>query len=110
MKKAVLYVFSGTGNTTLVAELYKKYLTDYETTICKIKCSKEDGYEPYPDARDFDLVGLAYPVHGFNAPKVMNDFTKLLHFSAWVTWWRTFKILIFADSDFGVAFFLAFLS
>lgn len=34
----------------------------------------------------------------------------VLHFSAWVTWWRAFKMLIFADSDFGVAFFLAFLS
>lgn len=78
MKKAVLYVFSGTGNTALVAELYKKYLTDYETTIYNVRCTKENGYDPFPDARDFDLVGLAYPVHGFNAPKIMNDFTKLL--------------------------------
>ena len=78
MKKAVLYVFSGTGNTALVAELYKKYLTDYETTIYKLHCSKENGYTAYPDPKDFDLVGLGYPVHGFNAPKVMNDFTRLL--------------------------------
>ena len=103
MKKAVLYVFSGTGNTTLVAELYKKYLTDYETTICKIKCSKEDGYEPYPDARDFDLVGLAYPVHGFNAPKVMNDFTKLLP-EIDVQNWGKKKTFIFKTSGEGLTF------
>lgn len=78
MKKAVLYVFSGTGNTALVAELYKKYLTDYETTIYNVRCTKENGYDPFPNPQNYDLVGLGFPVHGFNAPKVMNDFTKLL--------------------------------
>lgn len=78
MKKAVIYVFSGTGNTALVAELYKKYLTDYETTIYRLSSWKDHGFEAYPNPENYDLVGLAYPVHGFNAPKVMNDFTKLL--------------------------------
>ena len=38
--KAVLYVFSGTGNTRLIADLYKKYLTDYETVIFDIEIQK----------------------------------------------------------------------
>ena len=76
MKKVILYVFSGTGNTQLVAELYKKYLTDCETTIYKIHKLAEG--EEVPSPLDYDLVGLGYPVHGFNAPQVMNDFCKNL--------------------------------
>lgn len=77
MKKAIIYVFSGTGNTKLVAELYKKYLTEYETTIYQIRMQNGE-YLPYPEPDDFDLVGFGYPVHGFNAPKVMFDFCKKL--------------------------------
>jgi len=33
MKKAIIYVYSGTGNTKLVAEMYKEFLSEYETTI-----------------------------------------------------------------------------
>ena len=76
MKKVILYVFSGTGNTQLVAELYKKYLTDCETTIYKLG-KRAEGQE-IPSPRDYDLVGLGYPVHGFNAPLVMNNFCKSL--------------------------------
>jgi len=75
--RAVLYVFSGTGNTHLVAELYKKYLTDYETVIYDIR--RKDGvFEAVPDVRDFALAGFGYPIHGFNAPEIMVDFCKSL--------------------------------
>ena len=76
MKKVILYVFSGTGNTQLVAELYKKYLTDCETTIYML--GKRAEGESVPSPLDYDLVGLGYPVHGFNAPLVMNNFCKCL--------------------------------
>lgn len=76
MKKVILYVFSGTGNTQLVAELYKKYLTDCETTIYML--GKHAEGESVPSPLDYDLVGLGYPVHGFNAPQVMNNFCKSL--------------------------------
>ncbi len=76
MKKAILYVFSGTGNTALVAELYKKYFSDYETVIYNIHKTGEE--ETVPQPADFDLVGIGYPVHGFNAPQIVNDFCKSL--------------------------------
>ena len=77
MKKAIIYFFSGTGNTALVAALYKKYFSDYEVELFQIKMVDKK-YVDFPSPDDFDLVGFAYPIHGFNAPKVMNDFTKLL--------------------------------
>ena len=78
--KAVLYVFSGTGNTRLVADLYKKYLTNYETVIYDIKIQKDsaDDFLPPPNPLEFDLAGFGYPIHGFNAPEIMVNFCKSL--------------------------------
>ena len=77
MKKALIYVFSGTGNTMLVAGLYKKFLTDYETTIYQIRMEGKK-FLPYPDAEEFDLIGFGHPVYGFNVPLPMNDFCNQL--------------------------------
>ena len=84
MKKAVIYVFSGTGNTRLVADLYKKNLSEYETTIYDVKMKKigEDSlrfeFDPFPDPNEFDLIGFGHPVYGFNIPKPFDDFINLL--------------------------------
>ena len=71
--KAILYVFSGTGNTYAVAELYKKYL-NAEVTVHRI--SKTSGDYPSPD--DYDLIGVGYPIHAFCAPEPILDFVKAL--------------------------------
>lgn len=97
MKKAVIYVFSGTGNTKLVAEMYKKYLTDYETTIYLVRMNRIEkapelvpgtitlqkknakfAYYNVPDPENFDLIGFGNPVHGFNTPSAMYDFICLM--------------------------------
>ncbi len=79
MKRCVIYVFSGTGNTKLCADLYKKYfeLLGVETEVFSVRM-KDRKYVEYPDPASFDLAGFAFPVHGFNCPKVMNDFVKQL--------------------------------
>lgn len=98
LKKAVIYVYSGTGNTLLVAQLFKKYFEGYETTIHQVRMNrlenppKDDSeteitlmkkgskfaFFNVPDPNEFDLVGFGYPVHGFNTPSAMYDFIKLL--------------------------------
>lgn len=79
MLKCIIYVFSGTGNTRLCAELYKKYFAPLgiETEIFSIGM-KDKSFISYPDPMNFDLIGFGFPVHGFNCPKVMNDFVKQL--------------------------------
>lgn len=77
MKKAIIYAFSGTGNTLLIANEYKEKLIGYEVDIYRIEM--EGGiYKPFPTPAIYDLVGFAYPIHAFNCPKVMTDFVKLL--------------------------------
>lgn len=76
MKKAIIYVFSGTGNTKKACEIYKREFekSGVETTLYAVK----KGFENLPNPNDFDYAGFAYPVHGFNAPYIMLDLAKAL--------------------------------
>lgn len=74
MANAVIYVFSGTGNTQKACELYKQEFENQgvDTTIYKIKA----GFVDMPNPNEYDCVGIAYPIHGFNAPKIVLDFAR----------------------------------
>lgn len=76
MKNAIIYVFSGTGNTKKACDIYKSEFekNGVETTLYTVK----KGFENLPDPNNFDHVGFAYPIHGFNAPYIMLDLAKAL--------------------------------
>lgn len=74
-KKAVIYCFSGTGNTLKAAKEYKKIFEEnnVETYIFNVG----DNFDDMPSPKDYDYVGIAYPIHGFNAPYPIFDLIKL---------------------------------
>lgn len=74
MKKAIIYVFSGTGNTQKACDLYKAQFekNGVETTVFRLA----KGFAGLPDPNDYDYVGIAYPIHGFNAPSIILDLAK----------------------------------
>ena len=74
-KKAVIYCFSGTGNTEKAAKEYKKIFEEngVETLLYNVG----DNFDNMPNPKDYDYVGLAYPIHGFNAPYPIFDLIKL---------------------------------
>ena len=76
MKNAIIYVFSGTGNTKKACDIYKSEFekNGVETTLYTVK----KGFENLPDPNNFDYVGFAYPIRGFNAPYIMLDLAKAL--------------------------------
>lgn len=76
MKNAVIYVFSGTGNTKKICDLYKAAfeLNGVATTLYEVR-GDLDGI---PSPQVYDLVGFAYPIHGFNAPHIMLSLAKAL--------------------------------
>lgn len=76
MKNAIIYMFSGTGNTKRACDIYKQEFekNGVNTTIFTLK----KGFENLPNPNEFDCVGFAYPVHGFNAPAIMLDLAKAL--------------------------------
>ena len=91
-------------------QIPRNFPAKVKKTIRKAPCRKV--YPPFPGhLRRQETLSFDTPeIISFSRRDVKRSGKQVLHFSAWVTWWRAFKMLIFADSDFGVAFFLAFLS
>lgn len=73
MKRAAFYSFSATGNTKRICGLFAEALEKegYFTEYIAIRADAE-----YAPPSEFDLVFVAYPVHGFSAPRIMVDFVK----------------------------------
>ncbi|MDE7380305.1 MAG: EFR1 family ferrodoxin [Clostridia bacterium] len=73
MKIAIFY-FSGTGNTKKVADEYKKAFEEKgETcTLFPLPLTQE------VDFSEYDLIGVGYPIHSFNAPQLVLQFAKSL--------------------------------
>lgn len=71
MKKILMCVFSGTGNTRKIANLFSDEFikNGVETTIVDIKKGAR-----IESVDDFDAVGVCYPIHGFNAPYNVLEF------------------------------------
>lgn len=67
--KAIIYVFSGTGNTAKAAEFFADRLTERGVSV-KLRKIEDGGYE------EGDIVGIAYPIHAFSAPKNVLDFIR----------------------------------
>ncbi len=96
MKKAIIYIFSGTDNTYIAsemvanallevniqAELYRICTKDsdlYDKELDRSNfayISDEFGYVPNPN--NYDIAGFAYPIHGFNSPQFFLRFVKHL--------------------------------
>lgn len=73
--QAIIYYFSGTGNTEMVCRKFQQQLQNHgvECTLCPMSLC-----ETAPNPNEFDLVGFAYPVHGFNAPYIVYKFVRNL--------------------------------
>ena len=67
--KTVLYYFSGTGNTLMLARLLAQELDNTEI----INIVSYDASAPPPQA---DAIGILFPVYAFGLPKIMHDFVK----------------------------------
>jgi len=76
--KAIIYTFSGTGNTFLTSDFIADELRklDYEVMQCKIEESVHDNL--FPELKNTDHVIIGYPIHAFNAPKIVVEFVKKL--------------------------------
>ncbi len=76
MKKAVLYVFSGTGNTRIAADFVAEALSrrGIRTTVWDVRVP----FSNAPDPNGFDIAGFGYPIHAFNTPQFFLRFAKTL--------------------------------
>lgn len=74
--KVLLCVFSGTGNTLIATHNLEKEFIDngYDVDIYIVNRP----YKDIPDCNNYDLIGLGYPIHAFNAPQIFVRFCKKL--------------------------------
>ncbi|WP_150268745.1 EFR1 family ferrodoxin [Paenibacillus tepidiphilus] len=71
---AIIFYFSGTGNTELIARGYAEALRrrNLQTELCRI----EDllGGRQCVDFTSYGLIGIGHPVYGFGAPRLVETF------------------------------------
>ncbi len=75
MSNILICYFSGTGNTKKVVKEFAKNMQNFGATVTLHNI--EDG-EIKQDLNNFDHIGIAYPIHAFNAPEIVLDFAKTL--------------------------------
>ena len=73
MRTAIFY-FSGTGNTERVV---KTWLSALDTEGIEAEAFRIEDATAV-DLAAYDKLGIAYPVHAFNAPEIVLDFAKKL--------------------------------
>lgn len=72
--KVAIYYFSGSGNTEITV---KKWKTEAEKNNVELNLFRiEDIKEEEVDVSSYDKIGIAYPIHAFNAPKNILTFAK----------------------------------
>ncbi len=76
MKKVCIFVFSGTGMTRYVVD---KITQELEALDVAVDCYPiETAQIERIPLGAYDLLGIAYPVHAFNAPQIVINFAKQL--------------------------------
>ena len=78
MKSVAIYYFSGTGNTSIVADMIKDELSKYQYEVDLIRIEDVLKNNLKPDLEKYDFVALGSPVIAFGAPKIMLDFIRIL--------------------------------
>ncbi len=73
--KVLLCYFSGTGNTRKVINRFAEVFAEHEVSVDLYKI-EENNFTYNLD--DYDMIGIGYPVHAFNAPSIILNFAKSL--------------------------------
>lgn len=71
--KVAIYYFSGTGNTELTVNKWQSEAKKHniEVDLFKIEEIKDE-----IDVSSYDKIGFGYPIHAFNAPRIVLKFAK----------------------------------
>lgn len=76
MKRAVIYIFTGTGNTRCAAAFVAEALAghDIAATVWEARAP----FSAIPDPNGFDIALFGYPVYAYNTPRFFLSFIKML--------------------------------
>ena len=74
VKRVCVFLFSGTGMTRYVVRRLSKELEKQQAAVDVFEIEERPARNI--SFLEYDVVGVAYPVHSFNAPKIVIDFAK----------------------------------
>ena len=77
MRVGVVY-FSGTGNTWHIAQRYVQTILECGKRAELLRLEEVAREESYDSLAGYDLLGIGYPIHAWNAPRLVADFLKHL--------------------------------
>lgn len=78
MKSVIIYYFSGTGNTELVANMIKERFVNYKYKVSLLRIEDVLKKNLKIEIESYDLVGIGCQVIGFGVPNIVHDFIKCL--------------------------------
>jgi len=78
--KICIFYFSGTGNTEIITNLLQKELSNLNADVIVMKIETIIKKKIRINTEKFDLIGIGYPIHAFNAPKIVYNFVHQLEF------------------------------
>ncbi len=78
MQSVLILSFSGTGNTQFVVDALVKSLIEKGITASSIPMEKLPYQKNIDDLLAVDLIGIAFPVHAFNPPPLVEKIIKRL--------------------------------
>ena len=94
IKTAGIFYFSGTGGTEYAVTCLAGHLTSAGIACQTVRLEGilQGDQDCRPDT--YDLVGFAYPIHAFNAPRIFFNFLKILPAGNGI---KTFLLKVSAD-------------
>lgn len=78
VKNIAIFYFSGTKVTEIIAKVLSSCFSkkNIEVSLFKVEDFLLNANKPV--INNYDLIGVGFPVHAFNAPKILFDFLKIL--------------------------------
>lgn len=73
-----IFYFSGTGNTEIITNLLKRELERKSASVELLRIEDFTKNKTPVNTEEYDIIGIGYPVHGFNAPRIVFAFLNLL--------------------------------
>jgi len=78
VKRVIIFYFSGTGHTEIVAEMLRDALHARGVHVDSRRIDRCLREGSVPGVSSYDAVGIGYPVYAFNVPRTVEDFIRML--------------------------------
>ena len=77
LRVGVVY-FTGTGNTWHIAQRYVQAILEHGKQAELLRLEEIVRKDDYASLEKYDLLGIGYPIHAWNAPRLVAEFLKRL--------------------------------